>query len=74
MLTPLKFNPKVKRLNFVCNLKASAVIKGDKLVSLSRYTANSMMLCSWHKAIVIDLDKMDLLKVININTFVDVNF
>ena len=67
LLTPLSFDLEKQRLNETYNLSASAVIKGDVLQSLLQYSPSSMMVCGWYKAIVVDMDTMDLLKTVNIN-------
>ena len=67
LLTPLSFNLEKQSLNEAYNLSASAVIKGDVLQSLLQYSPSSMMVCGWYKAIVVDMDTMDLLKTVNIN-------
>ena len=72
LLTPLSFDSEQQSLNATCNLAASAVIKGSEYIrSLLQYSPNSMMICSEHKAIVVDVDTMKQLKVININTGVN---
>ena len=68
LLTPLRFNPKVKRLNAFCKLAGSEVIKGDYIRSLLQYSPNSMMICGNKKAMVVAADTMNQLKVVNINT------
>ena len=66
LLTPLSFNSEQQSLNETFNLAESVVIKVNWLCSLVQYSPNSMMVCGRYKAIVVGVDKMDLLKAINI--------
>ena len=68
LLTHLSFDSEQQSLNETYNLAASAVIKGHRSLSLLRYSVDSIMVCSEYKALVLDMDTMDQLKAININT------
>ena len=70
-MTPLSFDSEKQSFNVTCNLAASAVIKGDDLCSLLKYSLDSIMFCDAYKAIVVALDTMVQLKVVNINTIDD---
>lgn len=71
VLTLLSFDSEKQSLNETCNLAASAVIKGCIVRSLLQYSIESIMVCGDYKALVVDVETMDLLKAININTDAD---
>ena len=68
LLTRLRLDPKKQILNETINLEASAVVNGYTPESLVQYSVNSFMVCGQDKAVVLDVDTMNQLKVININT------
>ena len=75
LLTPLSFDSDKQSLNETCNLAASAVLKGSEYIwSLLQYSVESLMVCGCDKALVVEVETMDLLKAININTGVDTTY
>ena len=55
-------------MNETINLEASAVVNGYTPESLVQYSVNSFMVCGQDKAVVLDVDTMNQLKIVNINT------
>jgi len=67
LLTKLSIDPEKQILNETCNLEASAVVQGYTPESLMQYSQNCIMVSGEDKAIIIDVDTMNQLKVFNIN-------
>ena len=55
-------------MNETINFSASVTVKGDEPCSLLEYSKNTMMICGSHKAIFVDVDTLEQLKIVNINT------
>ena len=55
-------------MNETINFSASVTVKGDRPWSLLEYSKSTMMVCGGHKAIFVDVDTLDQLKIVNINT------
>ena len=68
ILTQLSFNSKKQVLNTTSNLGASAIIDSDwgHFHSLMQYSDNSFIVFCKDKALVFDVDKMDLLMDFNV--------
>ena len=58
LLTALSFDSEKQSLNETCNLAASAIFYGIPR-SLLQYSDNSIMVCGYYKAIIVDADKMN---------------
>ena len=65
-MTRLSFDPEKQSFNETCNLTASAVLMCSERYSLLQYSVDSIMVFGNVKAIVVDVDTMDLLKTVNI--------
>ena len=58
-------------MNETINFSASVTVKGGKPWSILEYNKSTMMICGGHKAIFVDVDTLDQLKILNINTDVE---
>ena len=57
-LTRLSFDLEKQSFIGTSNLRATVVFKGD-LTSLLQYSDNSIMVCGYYEAIIVDSDKMN---------------
>ena len=54
-------------MNETINFSASVTVKGDKPWSILEYSKSTMMICGRFKAIFVDVDTLEQLKIVNIN-------
>ena len=55
-------------MNETINFSASVTVNGDEPSSILEYNKSTMMVCGRYKAIFVDVDTLDQLKIVNINT------
>ena len=67
-MTPLRIDLKQRSLDPKCNLAKSVVLDGMVMNKASQYSESSIMICGQFSFVVIDVDTMNLIKTIKINT------
>ena len=58
-------------MNETINFSASVTVKGGIPCSILEYNKSTMMICGGRKAITVDVDTLDQLKIVNINQGVE---
>ena len=66
----MQYDTVEQKINEKVDLKASALIKGDLVISLLQYSKDSIMICGMYDktALVLSLPSMQKIKSVSINT------